>query len=95
MSISKETVDYVARLARIELAPNELEKLSSQLETILNFIDRLEKLEVKDVAETSHILPINNVFKPDRPVESLAADQVLMNAPAKQSNFFVVPKIIE
>lgn len=95
MSISKETVEYVARLARIELQPNELDKLSRQLETIVDFIDRLKELEVKEVTPTSHILPINNVFKPDRPTKSLPIQQVLMNAPAKKANFFVVPKVIE
>jgi len=95
VSISKETVEYVAHLARIDLQPNELDKLSRQLQTIINFIDRLKKLEVKDVAATSHILPINNVFKPDRPTGSLPAEKVLMNAPEEKANFFVVPKIIE
>ena len=95
MSINKETLDYVARLARIELQPNELEKLSLQLETIVDFIDRLKKLDVKDVTATNHILPINNVFKPDSPAKSLSTDEVLRNAPAKKADFFVVPKIIE
>lgn len=95
MSINKETVDYVARLARIELQPNELEKLSRQLETIVDFIDRLKKLEVKEVASTSHILPISNIFKPDRPSESLPPGKVLKNAPVEKTDFFVVPKIIE
>lgn len=95
VSISKETIEYVASLSRIELQPNELEKLSRQLQTILDFIDRLKKLEVKDVAATNHILPISDVFRPDKPVDSLPAEQVLLNAPAKKGNFFTVPKIIE
>lgn len=95
MSISKETVEYVASLARIELQGNELEKLSQQLQTIIDFIDRLKKLKVEGVAATNHILPINNVFKADKTVDSLPAQKVLMNAPEKKDNFFVVPKIIE
>ena len=95
MSLYKEAVEYVARLARIELQPNELEKLSLQLETILDFIDQLKKLNVKDVAATNHILPINNVFKPDQPTKSLSTQQALSNAPAKKTDFFVVPKIID
>lgn len=95
MSISKETVEYVAHLARIDLQPNELDKLSRQLQAIVDFIDRLKKLDLKEVATTSHILPINNVFKPDNLTSSLPSQQVLMNAPAKKANFFVVPKIID
>jgi len=95
VSINKETVEYVAHLARIDLQPKELDKLSLQLQAIVDFIDRLKKVEVKDVAATSHILPINNVFKPDRPGGSLPPGKVLMNAPQEKDNFFVVPKIIE
>jgi aspartyl-tRNA(Asn)/glutamyl-tRNA(Gln) amidotransferase subunit C len=95
VSIDRETVEYVARLARIELQPNELEKLSRQLQAILDFIDRLKKLEVKEVAATNHILPINNVFKADEPADSLPAEKALLNAPAQKESFFVVPKIIE
>lgn len=95
MSINREAVEYVAHLARIDLQPNELDKLSGELQAIIDFIDRLKKLEIKGVEPTSHILPINNVFKADKPADSLSAEQVLMNAPAKKTNFFVVPKIIE
>ncbi len=95
MAISKDTVKYVAHLARIELKPKELEKLSQQLKDILGFIDKLKKLDIKEISPTSHILPINNVFREDIPRRSLPSDKVLENAPQKQGNFFGVPKVIE
>lgn len=95
MSISKETVEYVAHLARIELMPEELEKLSRQLEVIVDFIDTLKKVDVASVTPTSHILPINNVTREDVPADSLPVEKVLVNAPLRQSGFFVVPKVIE
>ena len=95
MSISKETVDYVSHLSRIELKPAELEKLSRQLQDILDFIDKLKKLDVEDIPPTSHILPINNVFREDRLCQSMPIDKVLSNAPSKDGNFFTVPKVIE
>jgi len=95
MSITRETVEYVAHLARMELKPKELEKLSHQLQDILDFIDKLKKVDIKDINPTSHILPINNVLREDNPRESLPIDKVLKNAPRKEGNFFVVPKIIE
>jgi len=95
MAITKETVEYVAHLARIELKPQELEKMSRQLKDILDFIDILKRAEVKDIAPTSHILPISNVLREDTPVASLAAEKVLMNTPCQKRNFFVVPKVIE
>jgi aspartyl-tRNA(Asn)/glutamyl-tRNA(Gln) amidotransferase subunit C len=95
MAIDKETVKYVAHLARIELQDIELEKLSRQLYDILDFIDKLKKLEIKNISPTSHILPISNVLREDKPCDSLSPAEALMNAPCKQGNLFVVPKVIE
>ena len=94
MAITKEMVKYVAHLARIELSPKELEKLSVQLKDILGFIDKLKKIDIKDINPTSHILPINNVSREDRSGESLSCDKALNNAPRRVKNFFGVPKII-
>ncbi len=95
MSIDKKTVEDVAHLARIELEPKELEKLSHQLEHILAFIDKLSSLDTNNVLPTSHILPLNNVLRKDEPRGSLPIEKTLANAPAKQGNFFIVPKVIE
>ncbi|MCX6813609.1 MAG: Asp-tRNA(Asn)/Glu-tRNA(Gln) amidotransferase subunit GatC [Candidatus Azambacteria bacterium] len=95
MDLSKETVQYVAQLARIELQDKELEKLSHQLKDILDFIDKLKTLDVSGVNPTTHALTLNNVLREDRPGKSLPIEKTLANAPHKQDNFFVVPKVIE
>jgi len=95
MAITKETVEYVANLARMELNSKELSKLSQQLQDILDFIDKLKKLNIENIAPTSHILPINNVLREDIPKESLTPLKSLANAPQREGNFFVVPKVIE
>lgn len=95
MAISKETVKYVAHLGRIELSNKELEKLFPQLQDILDFIDKLKKIDIKDIKPTSHILPIKNILREDQPGESLASQKVLMNAPQQEANSFAVPKVIE
>ncbi|MFA6358198.1 MAG: Asp-tRNA(Asn)/Glu-tRNA(Gln) amidotransferase subunit GatC [Candidatus Omnitrophota bacterium] len=95
MSIDKETVEQVAHLARIELQPNELEKLSGQLHDILGFIDKISTLNIENIAPASHILPISNVLREDVPHISLTPEKALENAPSKQGNFFSVPKVIE
>ncbi len=95
MAITKETVEYVAHLARMELKPKELEKLSKQLQDILGFIDKLKKINIENIAPTSHILPINNVFREDNLKKSLPCEKALENAPAREGNFFSVPKVIE
>ncbi len=95
MALSKETVEYVANLSRIELTAGELEKLSKQLESILGFIDTLKTLDVSGIEPTAHILPISNVLRDDEPRQSLPIEKTLANAPASEGNFFVVPKVIE
>jgi len=95
MSIDKKTVEDVAHLARIELNAEELEKLSSQLEHILAFIDKLSLLNTENIVPTSHVLAINNILRKDEPKASLPIDKILKNAPEKQGSFFVVPKVIE
>jgi aspartyl-tRNA(Asn)/glutamyl-tRNA(Gln) amidotransferase subunit C len=95
MSIDQETIKHVAHLARIELQEKELEKLSGELYAILNFIDKLKKLNVEQVKPASHILPISNVLREDTPRISLTTQQALENAPSVKGNFFTVPKIIE
>jgi len=95
MSIDKETIKHVAHLARIELQPKELEKLSAELHEILGFIDKLSILNVDQVKPASHILSITNVLREDEPHVSLSSDKALENAPNKKGNFFSVPKIIE
>jgi len=95
MAIDKDTVTYVANLARIELQDKELEKLSRELHDILDFIDRLGKVDVKDVAPTSHILPLKNVLREDIPRESLPRQSALQNAPSSKEQSFSVPKVIE
>lgn len=95
MAITKETVDYVAKLARIDLTSKELEKLSGQLVSILDFIDKLKNADITDVKPTSHILPVNNVLRDDIAGQSLPNEKVLECAPQKQGNFFAVPKVIE
>ena len=93
--IDKKVVEDVAHLARIELQPDELERLSGQLEHILQFIDKLKEVNVEKVAPTSHAIAVSNVLREDLPKGSLSVEKALANAPSKKENFFVVPKVIE
>ena len=95
MAIDKDTVKYVAHLARIRLTDKELGLLSRQLEDIVNFIDKLKQVNVDQIKPTSHILPVNNVFRKDKPVKSLNIKGALSNAPAQKEGFFIAPKVIE
>ena len=95
MKISKQEVEHVAKLARLELAEGETDKLIDQLSNILTYVETLNGLDTKGVAPTSHVLDIKNVVRDDVSAPSLSQDQALANAPEKAAGHFKVPKIIE
>lgn len=93
--ITKDTIKYAAELSRIKLNREEEEELFRQLEDIIHFIDKLKEVDVSSVEPTFYILSLTDVFREDKPSKSLSIEEVLKNAPQKEKNFFVVPKIIE
>lgn len=95
VEIDKNTVEYIAHLARIKLNTQELEKFSRQFQGILSFIDKLKQIDTRDILPTSHILSISNVLRQDDPGASLSSEEALKNAPQKADNFFGVPRVIE
>jgi aspartyl-tRNA(Asn)/glutamyl-tRNA(Gln) amidotransferase subunit C len=95
--ITKNEVEYVARLARLALAENEKEKLAGELESILEYIDKLNKLDTKNVASTSHALELKNVWREDKFVKcpEETREKILENAPEREDDFYKVKKVIE
>ena len=94
MEISKDTVKYVAHLARIKLEQEELGIFSVQLEQILKYMEKLNEAEISHIPPTSHILPLKNVYRQDQIKDSLDIDSALKNAPQKKNGHFSVPKVI-
>ena len=88
-------IEYVARLARIELSAKEKKKLGKDLGSILSYIEKLKKLDVAGLEPMSHVLPLKNVFREDKVKPSLPVDKVLGNAPSAKGDNFSVPRIIE
>jgi len=88
-------IAYVANLARLALTEKEKKQLGKQLNDILDYINKLNKVDTKNVEPTSHALPLQNVEREDIVKPSLLVDEVLKNAPSKEGNFFKVPKVIE
>ena len=95
MAITMKDVEYVAKLARLELTKEEKEKYSKQLGDILNYINKLNELDTSAVEPTSHVVAISNVFRQDEVKPSLTNEEVLSNAPKKEKGFFKVKKVIE
>lgn len=95
MKITREEVQRVATLARLELSPTEAEALTLQLDKILQYMEKLNELDTTTVEPLAHVVDIVNVFREDRVLNAPAADALLANAPATEQGFLKVPKIIE
>lgn len=93
--ITREDVEHVAELARLELTSQEEEQFIAQLNAILTYIDKLNELDTTGVEPTSHVIPMSNVFREDEVQPSLDRALVLQNAPEESHFFFKVPRIIE
>jgi aspartyl-tRNA(Asn)/glutamyl-tRNA(Gln) amidotransferase subunit C len=94
MKISLDEVQYVARLARLQLADDETREMAGQLDRILSYVDKLNELDTAAVAPTTHAIAIVNAFREDEPVASLAREAALANGPLQNGSAFVVPKVI-
>ena len=93
--ISREEVQHVARLARLHLTDDEVERMRQQLDAILAYIDKLRELDVEGVEPTAHAVPLVNVMRDDEVAPSLSQEAALANAPDRAGEFFRVPRIIE
>jgi aspartyl-tRNA(Asn)/glutamyl-tRNA(Gln) amidotransferase subunit C len=91
MAITREEVLHVARLARLALTEEEVERFQGQLSAILEAVGTVAELELDDVEPTSHPLDVVNVLADDEPRPSLPRDEALANAPDPEEGFFGVP----
>ena len=94
-AISRDEVAHLANLARIELRPDELDRLAGQLEVILGSVEQVREVAGDDVPATSHPLPLINVTRPDVPRPGLTAEEALAGAPLVEEQRFRVPRILE
>ena len=94
MAITKEEVEWVARLARLELSPREAEKFTHQLGEILEYFQSLKEVSLEGVEPTSHPLGMLLPLRADRRGKSLSASQALSNAPKEKEGHFKVPPVI-
>jgi aspartyl-tRNA(Asn)/glutamyl-tRNA(Gln) amidotransferase subunit C len=91
MSIDREQVLHVARLARLRLSDEEVDKMASELSSILGHIERISELDLEGVLPTTHVVDVGNALREDVPTPSLPRDVVLEQAPATQDGGFLVP----
>ena len=94
MVISIKDVEHVALLARLDLAEDEKQLYTEQLNAILDYIGKLQELDTEDISPTAHVLPIHNVMREDVTRSSIERSEVLQNAPRQEEGQFKVPKIV-
>ena len=95
MAIDHKTVEHVAKLARLELPPEDLDRYGKQLGAIIDYIALLEKVDVSGAEPLSHAADTSNVFRDDVPRPSLEREAALRNAPDRSDDAFIVPKVVE
>lgn len=88
-------VSYVAKLARLELTPEETLQFQRQLDRILDYVAQLQSLNTASVEPTAHATPVFNGLRTDIPRPGLSQEEALRNAPVARRGQFIVPKIIE
>jgi len=95
MKITKEAVENVAKLARLSLSEEVVERFTHELGDILTYVDKLSELDTENVKPTQHVLDIKNVFREDETSESYDREKILSNAPVSENGCFIVPKVVE
>jgi aspartyl-tRNA(Asn)/glutamyl-tRNA(Gln) amidotransferase subunit C len=89
--LTRDQVSYVARLARLELSEEEVERFAGELSKVLDYIGTMSELDLDDVPPTSHVVAIENVLRADEPRPSLPPEVALENAPDPAPGGFRVP----
>ncbi|MEW6556426.1 MAG: Asp-tRNA(Asn)/Glu-tRNA(Gln) amidotransferase subunit GatC [Elusimicrobiota bacterium] len=95
MKITIKDVEYVAKLAQLELTEQEKKEYTIQLNSILEYMDELNKVDTSNVLSTASVIKIKNVFREDKIKKSDIAEDIISNAPSKEDRFFKVKKVIE
>ena len=94
MSISRDDVVHVAKLARLGLSDDEIGMFAEQLSAVVGYVDQIAELDLDGVPPTAHPVELTNVFREDIVKPSLSQAEVLANAPEQEDGAFVVPKIV-
>ncbi len=94
-TLTEEQVLHVARLSRLKLASEDVQRYSRQISSILDYVGQLQEVKVEGLEPMAHPLPLHSVLREDKVVPALTVEQVLANAPGKSGEFFTVPKVLD
>ncbi len=93
--ITDETMEYVGILAKLELSPKEREAARKDMDSMLQYIDKLNELDTAGVEPMSHVFPVKNVFREDVVTNGDDRENILQNAPGEKDGMFVVPRTFD
>ena len=93
--INDEVIEYVGILAKLELSEEEKEQAKKDMNRMLDYIDKLNELDVTGVEPMSHVFPVTNVFREDIITNADSRNRILANAPAQKEGCFKVPRTVE
>lgn len=94
MSVTRKDVEYIAKLARLEFSEKELDDYTSQLNQILEYVEKLNELDTDNVEPLSHPVENEDTLRKDKVKKSVSREDALKNSPDRTDEFFRVPKII-
>ena len=95
MKITTDEVKYVANLAKLYVDEAEAEKLTTEMESIINFADMLSEIDTESITPTNHAMKVQNVFREDKVEQSYSQADILKNAPSSEGGCYLVPKVVE
>jgi aspartyl-tRNA(Asn)/glutamyl-tRNA(Gln) amidotransferase subunit C len=95
MSVDTDTVRHIAKLARIAMSDDELERLVPELNNILNWVEQLGEVDTDGVEPLTAVIPNKLRLREDKVTDGDCRDEILANAPRAEHGFFAVPKVIE
>ena len=95
MSVTKEDVKHIAKLAKLEIREDEINDFTSQFNDVLKYVEKLNELDTDNIEPLSHPVDGENVFRKDGLRESLPTSEALKNSASKTDEYFKVPKVIK
>jgi aspartyl-tRNA(Asn)/glutamyl-tRNA(Gln) amidotransferase subunit C len=93
--ITRDEVQHVVALARLTLSEGELDRMSSELDAILGYVETLSAVDTEGVAPTAHVIPLATPLRDDHPVAPIDPARAVANAPQSAGSAFVVPRVID
>lgn len=93
--VTKETIEHIADLARLNISEAEKEKFTLEMEKIISYVDKLNELDTTHVKPMEHVIPIRNILREDVVTGSFDREKLMGNAPSQEDGCYKVPKVME